>query len=81
MHLVIVVVGLVVVGLVLDAVTPLEKISDTEMHQAQDKDYTKYAGYHPYYSYGPYSSAAEAEAAKTQQGASHTRSHHTSGHF
>ncbi|RYN37989.1 hypothetical protein AA0112_g4239 [Alternaria arborescens] len=64
MHLVIVIVGLVA----LTAAAPLEKISDTEIHQAQDKDYTKYAGYHPYYSYGPYSSEAEAEAAKTQQG-------------
>jgi hypothetical protein len=64
MHLQLILVGLAA----LTAAAPLDKISDSSMHQAQDTDNTKYADYHPYHSYEPYSSAVEAEAAKMQQG-------------
>ncbi|KAG9195528.1 hypothetical protein G6011_00649 [Alternaria panax] len=71
MHLQLVLAGLAA----LTAAAPLNKISDSEMHQAQDTNYTKYAGYLPYYNYGPYSPAVEAEAAKMQQepGATNTK--------
>jgi hypothetical protein len=46
------------------AALPLDKFSDDSMHQAS---------YHPYYSYGPYPSAVEAEAAKMQHGIFLTR--------
>ena len=77
MHLELILVGLAA----LTAAAPLDKISDSSMHQAQDTDYTKYAGYRPYYSYEPYSSAVEAEAAKMQQGISLTRRRFTPRHL
>ena len=77
MHLELVLVG----PAALTATAPLDKISDSSMHQAQDTDYTKYAGYRPYYSYDSHSGAIEAEAVKMQQGAFHTRPRSTSGRF
>jgi hypothetical protein len=77
MHLELVLVG----PAALTAAAPLDKISDSSMHQAQDTDYTKYAGYRQYYSYEPHSAAIGAEAVKMQQGTFHTRPHSTSGRF
>jgi len=64
MHLELVLVGLAA----LTAAMPLDKRGDDSANQAQDINYKEYAGYRPYYQYGDYSSPAEAEAAKMQQG-------------